>query len=83
MPPQKKSASGSQQDKSQITTQGMGSEKKCLVCGKPIKEIVYFPVAFEKGEIQPQYVRKEFPFCSHECLEQVRVFYLAKRKNNL
>jgi hypothetical protein len=54
---------------------------KCIVCWKEIKDVVYYPVTFENDEIQPFYTRKDFPFCSVECLEHVRATFLKQRKS--
>jgi predicted nucleic acid-binding Zn ribbon protein len=55
--------------------------KKCIVCGKPIKDVVYLPVTFENDVIQEHLVRRDFPFCSVECLEHTRATFQAQRKS--
>ena len=54
--------------------------EKCLVCGKKIADVVYYPVYFSDGEFDTSYSRKDFPFCSIECLELSREVFQKRRK---
>lgn len=54
--------------------------EKCIVCAKKISDVVYYPVFYSDGEFDTSYSRKDFPFCSIECLELSREVFQKRRK---